>query len=754
MSFLKKIYNNTKSYIDKKTKETGNQYKAYGIFGIINFPLYYLTWLYLSPQYYESLFLRVTCTLLCFLLALHEYWPKKLKKFLPIYWYFTLLFTLPYFFTYMLIMNHGAAMWVTNTIVIVFFVLLLVDWLSAIILLVSGSALGLLAATSITKVQFLTTFDYTGFLITYCVAIVIGVIFAHNKQVTEQILRRSIKAEANSRAKSEFIANMSHDLRTPISGIIGMVQDLINTADATDKKLKLQDSLNRDELLNTLTDLKDTLDQNGHFLMAATDELLQLCNEILEAVKLESGAAKERFEDFGLHELIKHNIELLQPVANHKKLKLSYKIDPNVPKYLYGLCIYLDRILLNIISNALKFTNDGYVNIKIHTFETKYSVGDSLTLKIDVEDSGIGIPKDKFDTIFNLFTRLSPTYEGLYKGAGLGLYSVKQYIDVMGGKINLNSRIGQGTCFSLELPFKVSDHADRTKFSIRKAKQIKDAENDSATMKTSLDKQCSDAFVLIVEDHALASVAVQLTLKTFNCAINVAERGEQAVTMALENNYDLILMDIGLPDISGIEATRKIRQLPNIERASVPIVALTGHAGDNKTYQESIDAGMQEVLNKPAQPHELEAILEDYVFKPKESNTLNEATTKINQKDNTPGTIIDWESCLKMYNGDSNFVNDLLSILAVNLKTTRTILEQSYIKQDINALKSEVHRTLGSICYLKVPHLEFSLKTFQDILKQKPIDFQNIEPSYETLKNSMSNFLGAWKNTNSSPNME
>ncbi len=272
------------------------------------------------------------------------------------------------------------------------------------------------------------------------------------------------RAEFASKAKSEFIANISHDLRTPITGMLGMMQDMLNTADQAKSSLSDKNTLQDP---STLKKLIETVQRDNNYLMTATEELLQLCNEVLEAVRLESGEVSDNAVSFCLQNIMQHNIELFQPTAHHKKLKLVYEIDQNIPTYLTGYRIYLSRVLLNLISNALKFTEKGTITVSVNPLDTNNHVGETTKIQILVKDTGIGIPKDKFDTIFEHFSRLTPAYEGNYKGAGLGLYTVKRYIEAMKGNIYVESELEQGSCFIVTLPFIVADHSDQETSSIQ-----------------------------------------------------------------------------------------------------------------------------------------------------------------------------------------------------------------------------------------------------------------------------------------------
>ncbi len=450
---------------------------------------------------------------------------------------------------------------------------------------------------------------------------VVGVL-AISTDITEQkemekLIKQSLEKEVASKSKSEFIANMSHDLRTPITGMLGMVQDMLYTADQAKSSISDTDTQRSSMALKSMI---ETVQRDSQLLMSATDELLQLCNEILEVTRIEAGASDQHLESFALNDLLNHTIELLQPTAHHKKLQLSYALDPLVPCYLKGSRIYLDRIVLNLIGNGLKFTEKGEVRIGVSLNEgtVDASMGQTIRLKIQVKDTGIGIPEDKFDEIFEHFSRLTSSYEGVYKGSGLGLYTVKRYIEAMEGTIDVSSEIGSGTCFTIILPFVVSDHANRGKQSIRTPVSVQPAtEVNLLKEQRSVSAQDAGASILIVEDNPIAAMAAKLAFKPFDCYIDMAASGAEAVAMAEQNHYDLIFMDVGLPDFSGIEATQKIRALNDSIKSQVPIVALTGHADNSEIQQDAIDSGMQEILIKPAQARALRTVLERFVFQKK-----------------------------------------------------------------------------------------------------------------------------------------
>jgi len=271
------------------------------------------------------------------------------------------------------------------------------------------------------------------------------------KKTEEKLKRAKVKAEAASHVKSEFIANMSHDIRTPITGMLGLTQALIDQAEMTQSKIKnISPSNSTQKTLHFLIrEMSDITQYYGKLLIISTDELLQLCNEVLEIIRLDSGKMDEKTGAFHLHDLVQHNVDLLRPVSAHKQLELTLRIDKNLPTYLLGFRIYLDRIILNLLSNALKFTEKGYVHISIGLAE-KYKkpvpAGGTINIQIIVEDTGIGIPKNKHKEIFAHFSRLNSSYQSTYKGSGLGLYSVKRYLEAMKGEVKIESEEKKAGC--------------------------------------------------------------------------------------------------------------------------------------------------------------------------------------------------------------------------------------------------------------------------------------------------------------------
>ncbi len=463
----------------------------------------------------------------------------------------------------------------------------------------------------------------------------------------------------------------------------------------------------------------------------------------------------EHAESFDLRELVEYNVELIQPLAQHKKLKLSCEIDDCIPTYFSGLHSYLGFILLNLLSNALKFTHDGFVKVNVQLITKNhitYNLGDMINLKILVQDSGIGIPEDKFETIFEHFSHLTPSYQGPYNPAGLGLYAVKRRIDAMQGKIRVESEVGKGTCFIITLPLTVSDHSDREKIAYCMPKPFQTQANGFTypPKVKEITKPDASAVIFLVEDNLAAAKSVQYSLNRINrgCTCEVAANGMQAIKMVKEHNYDLILMDIGLPDIDGIEVTRQIRALNNPQIAQVPIVALTAHGDDPQKKKEALAAGMQEVFAKPLPPFALESLLQRYIFKPEQDLATPHKVAKPTLAEiQKMVQVIDWDNCLRQCGGDETCLREILSTLADDLKISQEKITNAFAAHDVEALRAELHRARGGVVYLTLPQLDKALVEFHEAAKEEPQVPERLESVYMHLQQAMDTFWRTLENT-------
>ncbi|MEL6590172.1 MAG: ATP-binding protein [Bacteroidota bacterium] len=370
------------------------------------------------------------------------------------------------------------------------------------------------------------------------------------------------KAEAATVAKSQFLSNMSHEIRTPLNAIMGMIELIIE--DSEDQNAQKQASS----------------------IKYSAENLLKIINEILDFSKIEAG--KLTFEKiyFRLDRIVEGIRDIFQHKADDKKIDLILEMDPNTPLHLLGDKVKLNQILVNLIGNAFKFTSKGYVKLNI---KAQSNTDGECCLQIQVEDSGIGIPKEKQANIFDSFTQANNSTTRLYGGTGLGLAITKSLVELQGGKIWLNSEPGQGTVFSFELPFGVETAPNQEDKKEKKSKDFRALE---------------EIKVLIVEDIVVNRVFMKQVLKRKKIPGTFAVNGKEAIKILSKETFDVVFMDLHMPVIDGWEATRIIRDKnsPVLDH-EVPIIGLSADAFED-TRSEVLKIGMDGFLTKPVNIHD------------------------------------------------------------------------------------------------------------------------------------------------------
>ena len=367
------------------------------------------------------------------------------------------------------------------------------------------------------------------------------------------------KAERAFKSRNEFLSTVSHELRTPLNAIIGITHLLIE-----DNPKKSQE--------NYLTSLQFS----GEYL-------LDFINQILEYNKLESGHFQVENSNFSIFELAKKIEKSLITQAKSKNDSLQFEVDSEIPNNLIGDHVKLSQILLNLITNAIKFTENGEVKVAIKLLSINKHV---VFIYFEVSDTGIGIPEDKLEAVFESFSQGSVEINRKYGGTGLGLNIVKKLVEILGGKIKLESKMGHGTTFSFVLNFSIGDEIP---FSQEK-------KYDPTKL--------ADKKILLVEDNKINQMVISKMLENKKMICSIAETGEEGVELAKNKNYDLILMDIHLPGISGTTATENIRTFDK----ETPIVALTAISLD-ENREMLLSFGMNEVITKPFNPEDFYRII-------------------------------------------------------------------------------------------------------------------------------------------------
>ena len=381
-------------------------------------------------------------------------------------------------------------------------------------------------------------------------------------------------AEAANRAKSTFLANMSHELRTPMNAIMGMTELALRKA----SEPKLRDQLSK--------------------IGQASQHLLHVINDILDISKIEAERLKLEQVNFKLGEVLENLMSLLGHKVNDKGLKLHIDLPAGLPSMkLIGDPTRLGQILLNLVGNAVKFTERGAITLRATLLEESPH---AVLLRIEVVDSGIGISAENQKRLFSAFEQADGSMTRKYGGTGLGLAISKRLAEMMGGEVGVTSVVGQGSTFwfSVRLGKSANGNASATKeYDFSPAPTF-----DSGSAESQIKTHYAGTRILLAEDEPINQEVSRGILEDVGLSVDLAVDGVQAVAMAQQHRYALILMDMQMPNLNGVEATRAIRTLPNY--ATVPILAMTANAF-NEDRQLCLDAGMNDHISKPVEPEVL-----------------------------------------------------------------------------------------------------------------------------------------------------
>lgn len=413
-------------------------------------------------------------------------------------------------------------------------------------------------------------------------AFVIGRTIQHNIAqrialfaMTESLGHALDRADAANRAKSTFLANMSHELRTPLNAIIGMSQLLAESPDLPQHR-----------------QLPGTIHRAGQSLLA-------LISDVLDLSQIEAGKITLQFAHFAPRQLVAEVIDMFGPEAASKSLRFDVVCAMSVPEHFIGDQARLRQILVNLVSNAIKFTAAGSVRIEVD-FETDAAIGRALV--IDVTDTGPGIQKSDHIRIFSAFQQGDDSMSRAHPGTGLGLNISRDLIALMGGRIELRSTPGAGSRFRIHVPESLAAVGVP-------AEPMRDIAEQQSAVADGVLASLAGLRILVVEDNALNASLVKLMLERDGCLIECADSGAQAIEMMQAESWQIALMDCQMPGMDGYATTRRWREIETAEeRPRLPILALTAHAmADDR--QRCLDAGMDDYLTKPVKLESLRAAL-------------------------------------------------------------------------------------------------------------------------------------------------
>jgi signal transduction histidine kinase/CheY-like chemotaxis protein/HPt (histidine-containing phosphotransfer) domain-containing protein len=512
------------------------------------------------------------------------------------------------------------------------------------------------------------------------------------KRVESELILAKDLAETANKAKQQFLKDMRHDIRTPLSGIVGFSEVI--------------------KYISNESKVKECADN----LIASSHALLHLLDEVLEAIRVSSGEIPMLKKKFNLKDTFEAIIALYSPKAQEKGLKFTLNYDSNLPRFVIGDKVRLHRIVLELVANALNFTDRGHVTIEISLPKRQER---NLVLKLVVKDSGMGIPRNKQDEIYLQFKRLTPSYEGIYKGAGLGLFVVKQFIDELEGEIHVASAPKQGSCFTCLIPLKESlldDGSDVEKIDdVIENAYMKPAAYLSS-MESSLEineeSKASELIqILLVEDNITAQKAGSAQLSLLDAQVTVASSGQQALILFSQYSYDLIFMDIGLGDgIDGYEVTSLIRSQE--KGKEVPIIALTAHEGDDNK-QRCIETGMNAVLNKPltitTASNTLQAFIParrpPIISKPIHRD-LPETNEELFQLDHY--NLFDLEDALQHCHDQKTLIDLLTTWLNEELPKDVEEIKEAFAHKEYGLVEKTAHRMKGGAVYIGTIRMKYA----------------------------------------------
>jgi signal transduction histidine kinase/CheY-like chemotaxis protein len=502
------------------------------------------------------------------------------------------------------------------------------------------------------------------------------------KEVQRELSIAKEAAEAASHAKTEFIANMSHDIRTPLTGIVGM------------SKL-LEDNVH-----------EVNLKQYAYWLGESGRQLLHMLNGILDVVSADNVNEKDLQEEaFSLHQVIEDIIQLELPSILLKRLNLITYIDEAIPSYLVGDLTKIHRVLLNLLGNAIKFTEKGDVKIQVSLLEQSKT---HVLVQFRISDTGIGIPRELQNRVFDRFYRITPSNKGTYAGHGVGLHIAQSYVELLGSQIQLESEVGEGTSFHFDLSLKI---AERIVPSFDLSQELRDK---VAAWEESVDFiDVSDSGekpnLLLVEDNKIALFTLENLVTQSQCQFTSVMDGEAALHLTKTSSFDLIITDLGLPGLSGIDLTHKIRVLEQEnQRQPIPIIGLTAHS-EEKIKKNCLQAGMSEVYTKPITIEDLAKIKNTYL----NSGRVNQALTQSSKSlgSGLPETeqellqldfftLFDAQSALHGLGNDMNLLKNVLtSILEKETPIDLDELEKAYLQKDWFRVEKLAHRMKSGYVY-------------------------------------------------------
>ncbi len=467
------------------------------------------------------------------------------------------------------------------------------------------------------------------------------------KKAEQDLISAKQEAEQAQLAEQQFLANMSHEIRTPMNAVIGMTHLLYET-DPTEAQKEYLDSLR-----------------------FSADSLMGIISNILDLSKIEANELEFEQRTFNLLELLKSLQQTFQFKVREKPISVVLDLDPKIKNHLIGDSVRLNQILTNLLGNASKFTKQGTIGVKAKLVA---ATGGQYIIQFQVHDTGIGIEKDNVEKIFENFKQADVKITRKFGGTGLGLTIVKNLVELQGGSIEVESTKGEGSVFNIVLPFKDSGVL-QTEVSIKE-----DSENQ-------ISEVLKDTTILVVEDNPMNQKLISKILELWNCDFEIASDGFIALEKTIEKKFDIILMDIHMPEIDGCETTKKIRANSKNKNQDTVIIALTAAALlDEKN--RALDSGMNDFLTKPFSPKQLKVHLGKWL----DVKLENQQPESYDQFSKNQVIKFDFTYLNEMSRGDLNFVKEMIEIFLQEIPVALIQLEEALKDRNWEKIANIAHR--------------------------------------------------------------
>ena len=468
---------------------------------------------------------------------------------------------------------------------------------------------------------------------------------SNQKRIEKEFTEAIIKAENAVKSKQQFLSNMSHEIRTPMNAIIGFTKVILKT-----------------NLTEQQKEYIEAIKMSG-------DTLIVLINDILDLAKVDAGKMVFEKIPFKLSVSISTLLHLFETKIQEKNLDIIVKYDPTIPEVLIGDSIRLHQIILNLVSNAVKFTAEGKITVSIRKLTEDQ---ENITIEFSVADTGIGIEKNKIDTIFENFQQAHSQTSRIFGGTGLGLAIVKQLVETQGGSIRVESEIDKGSVFSFTLNFK-------------KANGETILDTDVVEL---VDDSIENVKVLVVEDVELNQLLMKTLLEDFDFECDIASNGKIAVEKLEKNSYHIVLMDLQMPVMNGFQTTDYIR---NTLKSTIPIIALTADV-TTVDLEKCKAVGMNDYIAKPVDDRKLYNKIVGLIKRP--SQSINFKTFDANQ--DKKKKCIDLTYLRKLTKSDPKLMIEMINIYITQTETLLDNIKTSWLEKDLDTLKSAVHKLIPS----------------------------------------------------------